>query len=373
MESPLPHDVVELIMERLPVKSLMRSKAVSKQWQTTIESTFFKERQLKHRQQSGDPDVLMVSVCSKPPQKELLRTLVLGSSSSVRIPTPWEKENLHYFVSYNSCDGMVCLYHPVKSGFVVNPTTGWYRPLPVSGLQQLIIDLGDSYFELGYARTHYMLGFGKDIITGTYKAVWLYNSSELGLENATTCEVFDFTTSSWRYVTPASPYPVVGCTDPVFVDGSLHWLTVCEETTHLVSFDLHTEAFQVICKAPFASSDFVDILVCNLDNRLCVSEKKWPDQVIWSFDSGNKTWVKMFSIDLPITVFLYDLSPRCAFPPLALLDGGKKKKKKLLFYGRVKNRSLLTLDPETQSDDVAFSAESIGTPVCYFPSLFSIE
>lgn len=32
----LPHDVVELILERLPVDSLLRLKSVSKNWKSTI-------------------------------------------------------------------------------------------------------------------------------------------------------------------------------------------------------------------------------------------------------------------------------------------------------------------------------------------------
>lgn len=163
----------------------------------------------------------MVSTCPDPPNIQLLKTLELGSSSSVMIPTPWKDENQHYLVSYNSCDGLVCLYHPSQSGYVINPITRWYRPLPQCGLQHRIIDLGESYYELGL--TFVKLGFGKDIFTGTYKVVWLYNSSELGFENMTTCEVFDFSTNSWRYVTPASPFRVLTLPDPIFVDGKLYW------------------------------------------------------------------------------------------------------------------------------------------------------
>ncbi|XP_019088045.1 PREDICTED: F-box/LRR-repeat/kelch-repeat protein At1g09650-like [Camelina sativa] len=296
MESLLHHDVVERILEKLPVNSLMRFKAVSKQWKSTMESRYFQYRVLK-QSGGGDPDVLMVSVFTDPPSIESLKSLVLGSSSSLKIPTPWEKDNTEYLVSSSSCDGLVCIYNPHKSGFVVNPTTRWYRPLPLCEFQQLMIRLGKSYYELGHPL--FKVGFGKDIFVGTYKPVWLYNSSEIGLENATTCEVFDFSTNAWRYVTPASPYRVIGCPDPVFVDGSLHWFTDCQETK-VVSFDLHTEAFQVVSKAPFVYTNPYEIVMCNLNNRLCVSEKKWPNQVIWSFNSDNKKWDKMFSIDLEL-------------------------------------------------------------------------
>ena len=342
--------------------SLLRFTAVSKQWKSSIESPFFQQRQLTQRQQSGDPALLMVSRSREDyfnPDLKHLTTLVLGSSSSVTIPTPWEKdkekekekekEDEEFFlVSFDSCDGLVCLYKYWKSGYVVNPTTRWYRPLPLSQLQQLLISLGRSVFELGY--TVCDIGFGKDKITGTYKPVWLYNSLEIGLENATTCEVFDFNTNAWRYVSPTAPY---------------------REETKILSFDLHTETFRVVSKAPFTNVKAFDIVMCNLGNRLCVSEKNWPNQVIWSFNSGNKTWHKMFSINLDVTSHWFG-NHIAAVMPLALFYE-KKKKKKLLFYCRVRSRTLMVYDPETESYDVAFNDYSIGYPLCYFQSLISIS
>ncbi|CAH2038417.1 unnamed protein product [Thlaspi arvense] len=372
----LPHDVVELILERVPVKSLGRFKAVSKQWKSTIEDPFFQHRQLKQRQQSGDPDVLMVSVHRSDDidykDMETLSTLVLGSTATVNIPIPWEKK-IHlasvggccgFLASYGSCDGLVCLYSHFFAGFVVNPTTRWYRPLPLCQMQQLIADLGlDAYMDLGHDFSN--LGFGKDRFTGTYKPVWLYNSSE----KATTCEVFDFTTNAWRYVTPAAPCRVVGPLDPVFVDGSLHWFTACEETK-VVSFDHHTEAFHVICKAPFANVHPSKMGMCNLDDRLCVSEMKWPNQVIWSLNSGTKTWDKFCSIDLQVTSHWFG-NLHGPLAPLTLFHG--EEEKKMLFHNRGLSKTLLVHDLETGSYHAAFDAESIGEPVCYFQSLISIS
>ncbi|CAN7003262.1 unnamed protein product [Brassica oleracea var. botrytis] len=41
----LPDDVVELILERLPVKSLLRFRTVSKKLKSAIDSRRFQERQ----------------------------------------------------------------------------------------------------------------------------------------------------------------------------------------------------------------------------------------------------------------------------------------------------------------------------------------
>ncbi|ESQ56377.1 hypothetical protein EUTSA_v10026946mg, partial [Eutrema salsugineum] len=266
MES-VSHEVVECILERLPEKS--------KQWKSMIESPFFQKRQLINRQQSGDADVLMYTYDRD--SGDCLSTLVLGSLLPVEITTPSEEDEIAgYFDSANSCDGLVCFYDPCQSVFVVNTTTRWYRTLPL-------------------------------------------------LKNATTCEVFDFQSNAWRYVTPATPYRV----------------DVCNETK-VLSFNLHTEAFQVISKASLANALITHIIMCNLDNRLCVSLKKSSNQVMWLFNSGNKTWDKLCSIHL-------DLIP----------------------YIRYKRRTLVTTDKSTRNRIYhdAFLAESIGYPVCYFPTL----
>ncbi|CAH8251920.1 unnamed protein product [Arabidopsis lyrata] len=271
----LPHDVVGLILERLPVESLLRFKS---------------ERQLIRRMQSRGPDVLVVSFADDnngDDEATTERRIVFGSSivSTFRFPT-WNT-----LLCYGSCDGLVCIYCFYSPNIVVNPATKWHRSCPLSNLQQFLIDKYDKQ-ECDFPDPK--LGFGKDKLKGTFKQVWLYNSSEFGLDNVTTCEVFDFSTNAWRYVHPASPYRINDYQDPVYFDGSLHWLTEGKECK-ILSFDLHTETFQVICKAPFlCERDPVGDTMCILDNRLCVSEINGSAQLIWSLDSsgGNKTWKK---------------------------------------------------------------------------------
>nr|AAO37188.1 hypothetical protein [Arabidopsis thaliana] len=387
----LPYDVVEHILERLDVKSLLNCKSVSKQWRSTIRCRAFQERQLMHRRQSCNPDVLLVSVADEfyllKRVHQVMRTLVLGSSVSVRILTPWE--DTLYKVCQSSCDGLICLYNTYASNIVVNPTTRWHREFPLSTFQRL-----DRYEHQVGSVSWAKLGFGKDKINGTYKPVWLYNSAELGGLNdddedyddedknnismicqgnnntSTFCEVFDFTTKAWRFVVPASPYRILPYQDPVYVDGSLHWLTE-GETTNVLSFDLHAETFQVVSKAPFLHHhDYSsrELIMCNLDDRLCVSEKMWPNQVIWSLDSDHKTWKEVYSIDLNITSSLFG-SNGFALRPLGVFD-----KDKLLFCEPEYGDQLLTRDPKTKSYefDYRFFSPTTALPLCYFQSLISI-
>ncbi|KAL9809914.1 F-box protein [Arabidopsis thaliana] len=380
MEELLPHDVIEYhIMVRLDVKTLLKFKSVSKQWMSTIQSPSFQERQLIHHlsQSSGDPHVLLVSLydpCARQQDPsissfEALRTfLVESSAASVQIPTPWEDKL--YFVCNTSCDGLICLFSFYElPSIVVNPTTRWHRTFPKCNYQLVAADKGERHecFKVACPTP----GFGKDKISGTYKPVWLYNSAELDLnDKPTTCEVFDFATNAWRYVFPASPHLILHTQDPVYVDGSLHWFTALshEGETMVLSLDLHSETFQVISKAPFLNvSDEYYIVMCNLGDRLCVSEQKWPNQVIWSLDdSDHKTWKQIYSIDLIITSSLF-FSAIFAFTPLAVLD-----KDKLLFYDSTHGDAFLTHDPDTKSYDLPYTSNRCATVVCYFPSLISI-
>ncbi|CAA7027178.1 unnamed protein product [Microthlaspi erraticum] len=390
----LPHDVIEYhILERLDVETLLRFKSVSKQWNSTIQSPNFKKRQLiYHRRQSRqDPYVLLVSVHDGSAHNsvyEALRTLPVDSSSSssvsAQIPTCWE--NKLYQVCNTSCDGLICLYDfDDMPSIVVNPATRWHRTFPPCNYQLVAAERSKRYAEKikrgeedddAYNYPIPSPGFGKDKINGTYKSVWLYNSAKLGVNNNTsTCEVFDFATNSWRYLVPASPCLILHTQAPVYLDGSLYWFTASSDDgeysndgeTMVLSLDLHTETFQIIAKAPFLHASDLKINMSNLNDRLCVSEEKGLNQVIWSFDSHHKTWNQIYSIDLTIAFSLCG-RPMLALVPLAVLD-----KDKLLFYSREFGDAFVTHDPITKSYVLAAQTPNRDAyAVYYFPSLISI-
>ncbi|KAH0913359.1 hypothetical protein HID58_036680 [Brassica napus] len=299
----LPHDVIELILERLPVESLRRFRSVSKKWIFTIDSPSFQSRQLNLRRQSRGHDLLFVAYYEDPPDD--VAQHALGSSSSciyrtVKFPFP------NLLLCYGSCDGLVCLFCIDTPNVVVNPATRWHQ-------------------------------------------------------------IFDFSTHSWRNLVASSPYPILRFQKPVYFDGSLYWLTDCVETK-VLSFDLHTETFQVICKAPFADDAPLpsNVVLFILDHCLCASEKTWPTQVIWSLDSSSKTWKQMCSIDLTNTFPLFD---RCGLMPLpvAILE-----KNKLYLHGRNYLEPLMLHDLNTKSFEVVSTPTTPGDCIYYFESLCSV-
>ncbi|KAF2548018.1 hypothetical protein F2Q70_00020585 [Brassica cretica] len=285
----LPHDVVEYILERLDAKTLLKFTAVSKQWKSSIiQCRSFQTRQMLHRKQSGKTDVVLVSLydgSGSNPNIEALRTLVVGSTVSVKIPTSWE--NKFYQVCNSSCDGLICPYYRYDPSIVVNPTTRCIELSLHATINLRLLIESDWY--------HVLLDLVKTRSMG--------HTNQFG-------------------------YTILLNQDPVHCDGSLHWFTKGDET-NILALDLHTETFQVIPRPPFLHSLLllIESIICSIHDRLCVSERIWPEQVIWSFDSEDKTWKKIYSIDLKTTPYWRRNNIWRTFTPLSVLG-----KDKLLFY-----------------------------------------
>ncbi|KAL0896942.1 hypothetical protein Bca101_080903 [Brassica carinata] len=135
----------------------------------------------------------------------------------------------------------------------------------------------------------------------------------------------------------------------------------------VLSFDLHTETFQVICKAPFAHPpDPRHITMCILHNRLSLSERKDLTQVIWSFDSSHKTWKTLCSFDLNPTFSWICQEEVASLLPIAILDKGQ-----LLLQGRGSMNPLLIHVLHNTSYDLFCRPKIPSGSVYYFESLFS--
>lgn len=202
-------------------------------------------------------------------------------------------------------------------------------------------------------------------MTGKYKIVWLYNSSELGLDGHTTCEVFDFSTNSWRNVT-GSTHRI--CEFPVYLDGSLHWLTLELNggKTKIIRFDLHTEVFEVVVEIRTAHPSPCWPNMHSLNNRLCVVEQKTNCEEIWSLNS-HKVWEKTYSINLSNTSPWFGNSLGLIRPVTVF------NKTELLFrYRYIDYPCLLVQDTRTGSCSLYSKATQLDQVISYIPSLIAI-
>lgn len=86
----LLHDIVERILEILPLKSLLRFKSVSKQWKSMIEAPYFQKKLLICRQ-SQDPDFLIINPLEFGDyltyiDENVTRMFTTGSSDLIKLP-----------------------------------------------------------------------------------------------------------------------------------------------------------------------------------------------------------------------------------------------------------------------------------------------
>ncbi|OAP10873.1 hypothetical protein AXX17_AT2G01050 [Arabidopsis thaliana] len=289
----IPNEIVEEILVRLPVKSLTRFQTVSKHWRTLITSKYFGKRHMALEKSKG---CKLLFVCDdfvdRAEDTLFLKTVALEKTSvSEGDEQDFEFEGYKGFLDISeSCDGLVCFYDTTRAVEVMNPTTTMFIELPLLRIQQLCIYKPNPEVELEPVQdpnpvldpvmTCSQIGVGKDSVSGSYKLVWMYNTSPA---TPPTCEVLDLDGKKWRFVNTTSldHHQILCDQRPVFANGSLYWLTGDEEgyattQTKLIVLDLHTEMFQVIQTPPFITRDASGdkIGLCNLDGRLCISELK---------------------------------------------------------------------------------------------------
>lgn len=152
----LPYVLVEDILLRLPVKTLLKFTSVSREWNSRIKTQDFASKHLI-RTQLRNPDILLCGAQYHDDDDEddektysYLRTLMLGSSDSEKIhilPKP------DYYGITLSCDGLVCAYNLTTVMYLINPATRWHQSLPLAKLQQsncLIRNLDLSKFHFNF-------------------------------------------------------------------------------------------------------------------------------------------------------------------------------------------------------------------------------
>ncbi|KAJ0259718.1 F-box domain-containing protein [Hirschfeldia incana] len=240
----IPDDLVEEILHRLPVKSLVRLKSVSKEWKSMIESGYLAEKHLRLLEKKyGVYEEMQITVQKSTSQSLCIKffsksgTMSCGASSEGLLRVP------------GSCNGLVCVHaFDAVNVYLCNPMTGVVRtltPPPPQGNNEKL-----------------SVGFGIDVVTGTYKVVLLYGLGPV---------VFDFGTSKWRPTAGPMPLSCIPRPDrnPVFVNGSLFWL-LASDFSEILVMDLHTEKFRTLSTPNEMDVSLGDIYMCSLEDRVCI-------------------------------------------------------------------------------------------------------
>ncbi|XP_071933327.1 F-box/kelch-repeat protein At3g23880-like [Coffea arabica] len=237
----LPTEIIIEILCRLPAKSLIRFRCVSKSWcSLIIDSNFIK----KHLSQARNPANL-----------NLKRAMVYSSSSIHKVwsfpllsfPSHSIKDAVKLYplgkragriAFVEVCNGLFCIWMEGEL-FLWNPSLRQHKRL-----QSPVIDtpheIGANSF-VGVA----VCAFGYDPHNDDYKLVRIIKFSGRGPVRTET-KIYSLKSDSWRKIQEC-PYPFYAKSDGKFANGSIYWLIDSGEATNqaskIISFELSTETY----------------------------------------------------------------------------------------------------------------------------------
>ncbi|KAL6568116.1 hypothetical protein OROHE_003800 [Orobanche hederae] len=316
----LPEELIEIILSKLPVKSLLRFKCVRKSWYSLIKSPHFIDLHLKNRSSAGSKyDYLILRRFLE--QHHNRHVLSFYSYETlddlcIDIGTPFSMREYSVNVS-GPCNGLLCITNN-REIFICNPATREFRSLVVPPL------FGPDKM------THetYSVAFGLDPITGDYKVVrivvhYYVNDDEDCYSDdpdaivVRKLEVYDFTSDSWRETSIVLPDPFCLNSDGISLNGAFHWhLTLGHGGESVLSFHISNEVTQLIPLPDFCSRQHPrrrNLDVLNESLALIVYDRDQRYEIWVMTEYGVKeSWTRLFElgplsgIQFPLTFWKND-------------------------------------------------------------------
>ncbi|KAK2966934.1 hypothetical protein RJ640_002119 [Escallonia rubra] len=260
--SQIPVEIVLDILSRLPAKTLLTLKCVSKPWCSFIRDPVLVDLRFS-RAISGGPDnfALFISAYNhSTSERHFLSASLHDGAATTHLLTlpksgsdPAESEHINGLVLFRRRNG---LSDPNSFAYICNPSTRQILKLP----KVASIDTSVPYI----AYYCYNL-FGFDPIANEHKVLNIVIPRAYGLDGKATCKIFSFKTFKWRKVEAVLPFDAIGAnlsfwqSDEVgdvrpqvgvCVSGVLHWML--KFVDGIMAFDLKEEKFSVIPLPPDA-------------------------------------------------------------------------------------------------------------------------
>ncbi|XP_057767880.1 F-box protein CPR1-like [Salvia miltiorrhiza] len=284
--SDVPSDLFRDILLRLPADSLLRFRAVCKDWRRTIDSSSFIKSHTLYQHHSHTPTLLLrdsvfcrlYSLSLHPPltyaHLTRIKTLVRTGVPLLRhLPT-------------TSCNGLLLIshYNFTKKWVVWNPLTREFHTLPEP----------DFHIDIPFAG----VGIGYDLSSDDYKVVKIYYWYRDGKIVYTTL-IYSLKTGSWK---PIKDFPcdsILLRSEGVYLDGALHWLS----ENVIMALDLGIEEYRLVLP-PLTTrlGEPLDMYVDAMDGCLILSCYYTSEGLLmdgyeclegWVMEGAE--WVKLFS------------------------------------------------------------------------------
>ncbi|KAI3469945.1 hypothetical protein Pfo_026608, partial [Paulownia fortunei] len=231
LSQSFPDEIIVEILTKLPVKSLLRFRCVSKSWFSIISSpTFIKVHLNTAINNSMYLHNRLICISAHPCNhfREFSLRFLLHEAEVDSI-------TLDYTVAYpdipmrivGSCHGVVCVALDEENLFLWNPSIRKYKRLPCLHIRP------------GYG-CYMKDGFGYEEFNDDYKVVAIFYCIFHG--GPYKVQIFSLKTNDWRriedfkYGTPLDHSGNYAC-------GKLHWLVDCDGCLDIVSLDLASERY----------------------------------------------------------------------------------------------------------------------------------
>ncbi|KAJ7980142.1 F-box family protein [Quillaja saponaria] len=318
-----PQDIVEEIFLKLPVKSLIRFRCLSKQCHAFIFEPGFSRLHYRKSCEDTHGNKVFVSDCKKLcciNGEAIFKNGVIADDDFAAIDVKFITSNLVHRL--NSCEGLVSVYTDSHI-HLWNPLTGHYKRLPEF--------TQGCYFSSCF-------GFGYDYSRDDYMIVGpvlpLEGQEHLDKQSRKIIPflVFSLRANSWRTLNLGFTWDDMEflAVDGKFLNGAIHWL-VSNKRLHpeppgsekrsrlIVSFDLASEKIHDILQLPPHDPHVVKFGI--LEGCLCV----WIDDPYWNYHvwimkeyKEVASWTKVAVVHRSMQLFR-----RPWLTPMYLLENGE--------------------------------------------------
>ncbi|CAH1435493.1 unnamed protein product [Lactuca virosa] len=308
MSDELPFHIQGEIIMRLPVKSLIQFRSVSKAWKSLIDSAEFVAAQsvlhthphhlfVWYKDPRGEVKYVSFVDDDSFPQQRFVPTLPL----SVKLPR-----------IVGSSHGLLCL-----DGYHWDPETSkinFKKRLAVVCNPSIRKSIAFVVPDILYARQEIVLAFGvcpvtidPKIIQITQLPSWMDKKTEIS--NLWKVEVYSFSSGKWKSLSTNLPSNSIRIRQPqVVIDRYIYWCSSCIDSglrTHnlIMSFDMTDESFKVVdIPDSLASHPFARLSISKLGESLVMLEYNinTEEQVrcdVWMMENGVQvSFTKLYTI-----------------------------------------------------------------------------
>ncbi|KAI8556174.1 hypothetical protein RHMOL_Rhmol05G0231300 [Rhododendron molle] len=316
---PLPHLPLETIVEilsRVPVKSLLRFRCVSKSWRSLISDPKFAKAHLSLASASTDYThhrlLLITSGGPNPYLKSCSVSSIMHEQSdttAVDLDYPFDKPRKRVWIGFNgSCNGLVCIMVPGYIMYLWNPATRKSMELP-------LIKMRNNVFS-------HTCGIGYDDSVDDYKVVVIL-SAHVNTVIQKRVEVYTIRTDSWRRIRDCS-HSLKWTDSGIFVSGALHW-TSWDSYWIIVSLDLAKETYGEVLQPNYDRDCCLDYVLGVLSGCLCVLSQYADCADVWVMkDYGIKeSWTKLIVIPYLTPTDVAYSAPLCILKNNEVLVGNR--------------------------------------------------